>query len=75
MEPSRMPEQTWSIVSSAEDGGRHKAFIQRWPGWLSWPFETIASAVAKPSVVVNVEVRTPGEAPLSCAGIASASPG
>lgn len=70
-----MPEQTWSIVSSAEDGGRHKAFIQRWPGCLSWPFETIASAVAKPSVVMNVEVRTPGEAPLSCAGIASASPG
>jgi len=33
MERSRMPNQTWSIVSVADDGGRIRAFIQRWLGY------------------------------------------
>ncbi|HSN04837.1 MAG TPA: sugar phosphate nucleotidyltransferase [Nitrospira sp.] len=32
MEGARMPNQTWSIVSVADDGGRIRAFIQRWLG-------------------------------------------
>jgi len=33
MERSRMPDRTWSIVSVAEDGGRIRAFVQRWLGY------------------------------------------
>ena len=33
MERSRMPSQTWSIVSVGEDGGRIRAFVQRWLGY------------------------------------------
>ena len=33
MERLRIPNQTWSIVSVAEDGGQLRAFVQRWLGY------------------------------------------
>ncbi len=38
MERRRMPNQTWAMVSVAEDRGRIKAFVQRRPSLkiLSW---------------------------------------